>query len=69
VATENQNQPLWFLKAKTEIELHRLMVLNNQRFNKRFHYLNPVFARGYWVTWFEIPKSDLSKDELNNVKE
>lgn len=63
---EAQNQPLFFLKAKTPEELHRLMIANNRRFNKRFHYLNPVVFKGSWYVWFEIPEGDRAKDELSN---
>ena len=66
MALEDLNQPLWFLAAKTPEELHMMMRANNARFNKRFRYLPPVFAKGKWYTWFEVPQSDLAKDELNN---
>jgi hypothetical protein len=65
MALGDQNQPLWFLAAKTPALLHLLMKANNLKFNKQFHYLPPVFARGQWYTWFEIKQSDLAKDELN----
>lgn len=63
---DDHNQPLWFLAAKTPEKLHMLMKATNLRFNKRFHYLPPVFAKGQWYTWFEIPEADKAKDELNN---
>lgn len=63
---ESQNQPLWFLSANTPEELHKLMRATNQKYNKRFHYLPPVFAKGKWYVWFEMPESDLAKDKLNN---
>lgn len=62
---EGQNQPLHFLKAKTAEELHMLMIANNRRFNKRFHYLNPVVFKGAWYVWYEIPEGDRAKEELN----
>lgn len=63
---ENQNQPLWFLAAKTPEELHMLMRANNLRYNRRFYYLPPIFAKGKWYTWFEIPAAELATEELNN---
>ena len=62
---ESQNQPLFFLAAKTAQELHMLMIANNRRFNRRFHYLPPTFAKGKWYTWFEIPEADRAKEEMN----
>lgn len=63
---DDQNQPLWFISANTPEELHALMIRTNRKFNKRFHYLNPTFAKGKWYCWFEIPKSDLAKDEMTS---
>ena len=65
---ENQNQPLWFLKSKTPEGLYILMEENNKRHSKRFHYLNPVFAKGNWYVWFEIKKSDIAKDTFSGKK-
>lgn len=66
MALDDKNQPLWFLAAKTPERLHMLMKANNLRFNKRFHYLPPVYARGKWYTWFEMREVDRAKDELDN---
>ena len=62
---DNQNQPLWFLATKTPEQLHSLMRATNRRFNKRFHYLNPVFANGKWYVWFEITESDKLREDLS----
>lgn len=64
--SEDLNQPLWFLKAKTAEQLHALMVANNKRFNARFHYLPPVPFKGEWYTWFEIKESVRLTDEMND---
>jgi len=67
VATlDDQNQPLFFLVANSPMELHMLMIANNRRFSKRFHYLNPVFANKKWYVWFEIRESERLIEERNS---
>lgn len=53
---EDYTQPLQALgPVKTTEELRILMIANNHRHNKRFHYLNPVHVKGEgWYVWFEL---------------
>jgi len=55
---ELANQPPASLEAKTKADLRILMLLNNRKHNKRFHYFDFSFAKGKWHCWFEISETD-----------
>lgn len=40
------------LKAKSEDELSKLMIVNNYANQMKFNYMSPVYAKGKWVVWF-----------------
>jgi hypothetical protein len=45
--------------AKTPIELRKLMMLNNRRFARRFHYFDFTHVKGQgWYCWFELKETD-----------
>lgn len=56
---EDYNQPPAALgPAKTPEDLRKLMIANNVRHRKRFHYFNMVEGKKGWYCWFEIKEND-----------
>ena len=55
---EGVNLPPASLEAKTKDELRQLMILNNRKHGKRFHYFDFTFAKGSWHCWFEITETE-----------
>jgi hypothetical protein len=53
------NFPPAHLEAKTPEELRVLMMANNAKHKKQFHYFDFSFAQGKWHCWFEISSQDL----------
>jgi hypothetical protein len=48
------NYPPAHLEAKTPEELRMVMLANNARHKKQFHYFDFSFAQGKWHCWYEI---------------
>lgn len=51
------------LEAKTPDELRAVMLANNNRHQKQFHYFDFTYAQGKWHCWYEI-----STQELTGIK-
>lgn len=52
------NDVPYFLEAKTKEELYFLMLANNKRHLKQFHYFDFTYAQGKWTCWFQIKLSE-----------
>ena len=57
------SKPPYFLSAKSPQDLRMLMLANNRKRGKRFHYFDMSFAQGKWWCWFEIDETE----RLDNV--
>lgn len=51
-------KPPFFLRAKTPEDLRKLMLLNNRRHSRKFHYFDFQFVKGSWYCWFEIDETE-----------
>ena len=40
------------LDAETDLELSRLMFINNQLNATKFNYMSPLFVKKRWFVWF-----------------
>lgn len=56
------NKPPMFLSAKSPLDLRMLMMANNIKHRRKFHYFDISFAKGKWYCWFEL-------DEIERIKE
>ena len=54
-----KNYPPAHLEAKTPEELRMVMLANNKRHKKQFHYFDFSFAQGKWHCWYEISTQEL----------
>lgn len=52
------NLPPAHLVASSPEELRLLMIANNMKHGKKFHYFDFQFAKGKWYCWFEIKLTD-----------
>ncbi len=54
------SKPLKHLKAPTPERLRLLMLANNNKYSKEFHYFDVqwVIADKMWYCWFELSLSD-----------
>lgn len=54
----SKSAPPASLEAKTKQELRALMIANNNRHGKRFHYFDFSYAQGMWHCWYELSPLD-----------
>jgi len=55
---ELANQPPSSLESKTKAGLRALMIANNRRHSKRFHYFDFSYSQGKWHCWYEISETE-----------
>lgn len=53
------------LEAKSKDQLRLLMLQNNSKHGKKFHYFDFSYAQGKWHCWYEISETELRQDEIN----
>ena len=51
-------KPPYFLSAKSPQQLRLLMLANNKKHSRKFHYFDFTFAQGKWWCWFEIDETE-----------
>jgi hypothetical protein len=64
-----RNLPPAHLEAKTPDELRKVMLLNNAKHKKQFHYFDFTYAQGKWHCWYEITTQDLIGLKAQNEDE
>lgn len=60
---DNKNNPPFFISAESPEKLRFMMLANNRRHARRFHYFDIQFASGKWYAWFEIAQKDLTSGD------
>lgn len=62
-------EPPASLEAKTKDELRLLMIANDIKHTRKFHYFDFSFATGKWHCWYEISLRDKEVKEAESGKE
>jgi hypothetical protein len=63
------NFPPAHLEANTPEELRMLMLANNAKYKRSFHYFDFSFANKKWHCWFEIAERDRLGIRKNDQEE